>query len=66
MKEQFGYSRKNPNTGVEDMEFLGVNEKRSGISKSDQKKVIRNFHGSLSLALEFPRNLRQFYGISRG
>ena len=63
-----GYPRKNPKKrggGVEDMEFPGVNWKQSAISKGDQEKIMWNFQGSLFLALEFPRDLTQFCGISR-
>ena len=48
------------------VEFLGINQKRSGISKGDQEKIMWNFHGSLFLALEFLRDLTQFCGISQG
>ena len=76
-KKQLGYSRKTPNRVVEDMEFpgvpkklhvefLGVNQKQSGISKGDQGKIMWNFHGSLPLALEFLRDLTQICGISQG
>ena len=38
-----------------------------GISKGDQGKIMWNSHEeSLYLALEFPRDLTQFCGISRG
>ena len=36
-----------------------------GISKGDQEKIMWNFQGPLFLALEFPRDLTQFCGISR-
>ena len=36
------------------------------MSKGDQVKIMWNFQGSLFLALEFPRDLTQFCGISRG
>ena len=39
---------------------------RSGISNGDQEKIVWNFQGSWFLALEFPRDLTQFCGISRG
>ena len=32
----------------------------------DQEKILWNFQGPLFLALEFPRDLTQFYEISRG
>ena len=56
-KKQLGCSRKNPNRGVEDMEFPGVpiKEKARGISKGDQEKIMWNFHESLFLTLEFLR-----------
>ena len=38
----------------------------SRISKDDQEKIMRNFQGSLFLALEFPKDLTQLCGISRG
>ena len=69
-----GYSRKR-NRGVEDessgvskkqhVQFSGVNEKQSGISKSDQEKKMWNFQGFWIFPLEFPRDLAQFCGISR-
>ena len=39
---------------------------RSGISRSDQEKIIWNFHGSWFLTLEFPRCVAPLSGISRG
>ena len=59
---------KSPNKGggIGDMDFSGVNYKRSGISKDDQEKIMWNFQGSLFLALEFPKDLTQIRAISRG
>ena len=67
---EFGYSRKNSNRGVKDMEFPGVirkvhvenlevNLKRRGISRSVQEKLMWNFNESWLLTLEFPRAVRQ-------
>ena len=64
--------------GVKEMEFPGVfkkknveipgvNLKRSGISEDYQEKIMRNFHGSWFLALEFPNgvehNFVEFPGV---
>ena len=49
-------------TGTRDSSLL----KRSGISNGDQEKIVWNFQGSWLLALEFPGDLTQFCGISRG
>ena len=70
MLREFGYSRKNSNRGVQDMEFPGVirkvhvenlevNLKRRGISRSVQEKLMWNFNESWLLTLEFPRAVRQ-------
>ena len=48
------------------MEFPGINEKRSGISKPDQEKIMWNFQRSWTLDLKFPRNLTKICGIPRG
>ena len=72
-----GYSGKTPNRGVDDVEFpgvttklhvefLGINQKRSGISKGNQGKIMWDFHGSLLLVLEFLRDLTRICGISQG
>ena len=72
---KMGYSRKNPNRGLRIWNFQGYQrnsmrnfqgliKKLSGISKGDQEKTIQSFQGSLFLALEFPRDLTQFCGIS--
>ena len=48
------------------VEIPGVNEKRSGISSSDQEELMWNFHRSWFFALEFPRGATQLCGISKG
>ena len=63
--------------GVEDMEFpgvlkkehveiLGINLKRSGISRVCSRKIHVEFPWVLFLTLEFPRGATQFWRISRG
>ena len=37
-----------------------------GISRGDVEKIIWNFQGSWFLVLEFPRDVTQFFTISRG
>ena len=65
-----------PKRGVEDMGFpgvlkknhvevLGVNLKRSAISRVVQEKTMWNFHGSLFLNLKFPRGVTKFCRNSR-
>ena len=44
--------------------FQGL--KQSGISKGVQEKIMKNFQWSWFLALEFPRDVTQFCGISIG
>ena len=39
---------------------------KSGISRDDQEKTMRNFQVSWFLILEFPRSVTQFCGIPRG
>ena len=53
-----GYSRKNPKQGGWGYGISwGIKEIACGISRGDQEKIMRNFHGSLFLALEFLRDL---------
>ena len=49
----------------EHVEIPRDNLKRSGISRSDEEKIVPNFHGSRLFALEFQRVLIQFCKISR-
>ena len=71
-----GYSRKNLNRAVEEMEFPGVlkkenveipgvNFKKSRISRGVQAKTHVEFHGSCFLTLEFPKGVTEFCRISR-
>ena len=46
------------------LKFLGVNQKRSGISNGDEEKTMWNFQGSLYLTLEFPRDLTKICASS--
>ena len=46
--------------------FQGLIKKQKGNYEGDQEKIMWNFQGSWFLALEFPRDLTQFCGISRG
>ena len=41
------------------MEIPGINQnqKRSEVSRGDQEKIMRNFHGSWFLAMELPRSV---------
>ena len=76
-KCELGYSRKNPNSGVElrAWNFRGYWKKRMWKFQGSVKiemgfqsvftKNLRNFHGSWFLTLEFPRGLTQFCRISR-
>ena len=47
------------------MEILAVN-KKGGISRGVQEKLMWNFHGSWFLTLEFPRGVTQTCKISSG
>ena len=47
------------------MEVVGVNKKRSEISRGDPKKIMWNFQGPWILALGFSRDVTQLCGISR-
>ena len=50
----------------EHTQITGLNLKRSGISGGFKENLLWNFHSSLFLILEFPRDVTQFCGISRG
>ena len=50
----------------EHVEIPGVNQKQSRISRAGQEKITWSFPGSWFLVLEFPRDVTQFCGISRG
>ena len=73
---QWAIPEKKQTAGVEDMEFPGVLKKQNveiprvnkkgGISRSDQEKIVWNFHGSWFLALDIPMGVTQFGRISRG
>ena len=71
------FQKKIQTVGIEDIKFLevlkterveipGINQKRSGISKGVQEKLMQNFHGSSFSTLEFLRDVAQFCKISRG
>ena len=69
-----GYSRKIQTEGGEGgglriwnfQAYQYIKEIANVISKGDQEKIMWNFLWSLFLALEFPRDLTQLFGISRG
>ena len=48
------------------VEILWFNEKRSGISRIVQEKLMWNIHGFLFLTLEFASGVTQFCRSSRG
>ena len=47
-------------------ESTGINQKRSGISRGIQEKIIWNFYGSCFFTLDFLRGVTQFHKIFRG
>ena len=77
-KMRYSREKKRGGRGVRIMEFPGVGKEIASMwnfqglikykvefpSKSDQEKLMKNFHGFL--ALEFPSDLTQFGATSRG
>ena len=45
--------------------FQGLIKNEVGFPRVNKKKIMWNFQESLFLVLEFPKELTQFYGISR-
>ena len=42
-----------------------ISKGKSGICRIDQEKIMLNFHESWFMTLEFPRDVTQFYKISK-
>ena len=76
LQRQWAIPKMIQTVGIKDIKFLGVlkkehveisglNQKRSGISKGFQEKLMWNFHGSSFFTLEFLSGATQFCKISR-